>query len=128
MNWRTNDVLTNTFNVNSLNELTTVTRTTGSRVTVAGSTTMSATNVTVNTSNAILYADYTFARTNFPVVNGTTNFTAIARDSLGRLDTNTVTVDLSATVNFLYDLNGICARMDHKCWNTMMRTNSRLSR
>jgi hypothetical protein len=61
-NYRTNNALVQTFNVNSLNELTTVTH--AGTLTVAGSTTGPATNVTVNTSNAVLYADATFASTN----------------------------------------------------------------
>ncbi len=39
-------------------------------------------------------------------MDGTTNFTAIARDSYGRSDTNTVSVNLAASVAFVYDLNG----------------------
>ena len=50
---RTNNSLIQSFNVNSLNELTTATR--SGTLTVAGTTTMPATNVTVNTSNAFLY-------------------------------------------------------------------------
>ena len=47
-----------------------------------------ATNVTVNTSNAVIYADVMFASTNQPWVNGNNTFTAIARDAYGRRDTN----------------------------------------
>jgi hypothetical protein len=50
-----------TFNVNTLNALTTISR--SGTLTVAGTTTSQATNVTVNTSNAILYVDCTFAST-----------------------------------------------------------------
>ena len=62
LNWRTNNTLLQRFNVNSLNELTTVTN--NGKLTVAGTTTSPATNVTVNTSNALVYADTTFASTN----------------------------------------------------------------
>jgi hypothetical protein len=41
--------------------------------------------VTVNTSNAVRYADFTFAATSFTLVNGMNTFTAIAKDSLGNV-------------------------------------------
>jgi RHS repeat-associated protein len=104
LNWRTNNALLEAFNVNNLNELTTETN--SGRLTVAGTTTSPATNVTVNTSNAALYADWTFASTNQPIVNGNNTFSAIAEDSLGRRDTNSITVNLPATNTFSYDLNG----------------------
>jgi RHS repeat-associated protein len=104
LNWRTNNTLLQEFNVNSLNELTTITN--GGRLTVAGTTTSPATNVTVNTSNAVLYADTAFASTNQPWVNGNNTFTAIAKDSYGRRATNAITVNLLATNNYTYDLNG----------------------
>jgi RHS repeat-associated protein len=62
--------------------------------------------VTVNSLTADRYTDLTYARTNFPLVDATTNFTAIAGTSNGLWDTNTVTVDLRATNTFAYDLNG----------------------
>ncbi len=55
LNVRTNNALLQRFNVNNLNELTTVTN--GGKLTLVGATTSPATNVTVNTSNAVLYAD-----------------------------------------------------------------------
>ena len=70
-----------------------------------GTTTSPATNVTVNTSNAVIYADVTFASTNQPWVNGNNTFTAIAKDAYGRRDTNSITV-LQATNVYAYDLNG----------------------
>ncbi len=51
---RTNNALVQTFGVNSLNELTTATR--SGTLTVAGTTTSAATNVTVNGSAASIYA------------------------------------------------------------------------
>jgi RHS repeat-associated protein len=72
---------------------------------VTGTTTSPATNVTVNTSNAVLYADITFASTNQPWVNGNNTFTAIAKDVYGRINTNSVTV-MQATNIFAYDYNG----------------------
>jgi len=104
LNFRTNNALVQTFNVNNLNELSSVTR--GGTLTVAGNTTATATNVTVNSLTAVRYADKTWAKDSIPMVDGTTNFTAIAKTSFGLADTNTVTVDLRATNTFAYDLNG----------------------
>ncbi len=39
-------------------------------------------------------------------MNGNNTFTAIAKDSYGRVDTNSVTVNLQVTNNYSYDLNG----------------------
>jgi RHS repeat-associated protein len=104
LNQRTNNTLVQTFNVNNLNELTTITN--AGKLTVAGTTTSPATNVTVNTSNAVLYADTTFASTNQPWLNGNNTFTAIARDVYGRINTNSLNVNLLATNSYGYDLNG----------------------
>jgi len=109
LNYRTNNVLLQTFSVNSLNELSTVSE--SGTLTVAGTTTSGATNVTVaanggGASNALRYADATFARTNVSLLNGTNTFTAVAQDSLGRGDTNTVSSYLPTAVTFLYDQNG----------------------
>jgi hypothetical protein len=104
LNQRTNNALIQTFNVNNLNELTTITN--AGALTVAGTTTSPATNVTVNTSNAVSYADSTFASTNQPWVNGNNTYTAIAKDAYGRINTNSVTVNLQATNGYAYDLNG----------------------
>ena len=75
-------------------------------LTIAGTTGAKATSVTVNTSNATLYADNTFATQGFTLSDGTNTFTAIANDNYGRTDTNTVSVYLPATVNFQYDAKG----------------------
>ena len=104
LNYRTNNTLLQAFNVNNLNELTTETN--NGRLTVAGTTTSPATNVTVNTSNAFLYADVTFASTNQPWVNGNNTYTAVAHDVYNRWSTNSVTVNLPGTNNYSYDLNG----------------------
>jgi YD repeat-containing protein len=93
-----------TFNVNSLNELTTVTR--SGTLTVAGTTTIAATKVTVNTQTACRYGDNTFAKDGFSLADGTNTFTAVAQDSAGRGDTNSSSVYLPATASFVYDLNG----------------------
>jgi RHS repeat-associated protein len=104
LNYRTNNTLLQAFNVNNLNELTTVTN--GGRLTVAGTTTSPATSVTVNTSNAILYVDAAFASTNQQWTSGNNTYTAIAQDSYSRKDTNTSVSYLPTTNSFVYDLNG----------------------
>ncbi len=104
LNNRTNNALTQTFAMNNLNALTNVTR--SGTLTVAGGSTSAATNVTVNGSTASRYNDNTFALAGFTVTNGNNTFAAIASDSLGRRDTNSVSVNLPATVNYIYDLNG----------------------
>ena len=104
LNNRTNNTLLEQFNVNSLNELTTVTN--GGRLTVSGSSTMPATSVTVNTSNALLYADVSFASTNQPWAYGANTYTAIAVDARSRHSTNSVTISLAGTNSYSYDLNG----------------------
>ena len=107
---RVQNVQTNVFSVDNRNQLTSVVRTNTS-ATVAGTTTSSATNVTVAANGgaattAIRFADSTFARTNVTLVNGTNTFVAVAGDSLGRWDTNTVNIYLPTAVTFLYDQNG----------------------
>jgi RHS repeat-associated protein len=104
LNYRTNNALLQQFNVNSLNELTTGTN--GRLLTVAGATTSVATNVTVNAVTAALYGDASFAKDGFTIAGGNNTFTAIAKDSYGRLATNAVTVNLPATNSYSYDLNG----------------------
>jgi RHS repeat-associated protein len=101
---RTNNALVDTFNVNDLTELTTNTH--AGTLTVAGTTTSAATNVTVNGLTASVYQDSTFAKDGFTVTNGINSFTAVARDSLGRQDSSMVSVNLPTAVIFSYDLNG----------------------
>jgi YD repeat-containing protein len=104
LNYRTNNALVDTFNVNTLNELGTITH--SGTLTVAGTTTTNATSVTVNNVIASRYNDATFALGGFPIPSGSTNYTAGAQDALGRTSTNSVTVNLPATVTFAYDSNG----------------------
>jgi RHS repeat-associated protein len=104
LNFRTNNALLQTFNVNNLNELSSIAR--SGTLTVEGTTTSPATNVTVNMSNAVLYSDSTFAAQGFIVTNGNNGYTTIAKDSYGRQDTSSVTVNLLATNSYTYDLNG----------------------
>ncbi len=101
---RTNNALIQTFNANNLNQLTTVNR--SGTLTAAGTTTEAATSVMVNASAATLYSDDTFARAGISLVDGNNTITAVASDSLGRSDTNSITVKLPATVTFNHDVKG----------------------
>jgi RHS repeat-associated protein len=101
---RVQNLLTNSFSVNNLNELTMETN--SGTLTVAGTTTSAATTVTVNGANADLYYDATFARTNVSLLNGLNTFTAIAHDAYGRSDTNVSAAYFPVTNLFVYDLNG----------------------
>jgi RHS repeat-associated protein len=102
----TNNGFVKNFTVNSLNELTQIGRT--GNLTVAGTTTSAATNVTVNTTNAVLYADHTFAAPGMVLTSGIYYFTysAIAKDIYGRVDTNTITAGAALHPSYTYDLNG----------------------
>jgi len=97
------------FNVNSLNELTTVSHSTTG--TVAGTTMSVATNVSLSINGSavagtVRYMDATWANTNATFLSGTNVFTAVAQDSLGRSATNSSTAYLPASVSYAYDLNG----------------------
>jgi len=85
-------------------------------LTVAGTTTSPATNVTVNGINAVLYSDATFAKDGFTLTNGNNSFTAIGKDNLGRQDTATITAFLPATVNYTYDPNGNLLSDGNRCF------------
>jgi RHS repeat-associated protein len=100
LQYRTNNALIQNFQVNSLNELTSETN--GGRLTVVGTTTPIATNVTVNSSNAVIYGDSTFAATNMPLTN---TYTALALGG-GLAATNAVTFNLASNSVFQYDGNG----------------------
>jgi hypothetical protein len=89
-----------------LNQLKTVFRNTGTNLTVSGTTTGSATNVTVNGLTAARYADNTFAVAGVPLTNANNTFTAVAQDSYGRTDTNIVSVKLSGNWKCYSDTNG----------------------
>jgi RHS repeat-associated protein len=101
---RTNNALVQSFVVNSLNELTNITR--SGTLTVSGKTSSQATNVTINGLSAVLYGDSTFATNGFTVTNGLNSFTAVAADAFGHADTNTISTWLPASTTFLYDWNG----------------------
>lgn len=104
LNYRTNNALIQAFLVNNLNELTNVTR--SGSLTVAGGTMGPATSVAVNGSNALLYADGSFAQSNVSLTNGNNSFTAIARDNWNRSATNTVSTWLPTNAVLQYDQNG----------------------
>jgi RHS repeat-associated protein len=104
LKFRTNNALIQAFSVNNLNELTNIAR--DDTFTVAGGTMGPVTSITVNGSNALLYADGSFVRANVSVTNGLNTFTAIARDNWNRSATNTVAAWLPTNAAYQYDLNG----------------------
>jgi RHS repeat-associated protein len=109
LHYRTNNTvaaepLVQTFSVDNVNQLTNVSRT--GKLTVAGGTSSSATNVTVNGLTANRYTDNTFAKDGFTLSGGADTFTAVAQDAYGRADTNALTVTMPASVSLVYDDNG----------------------
>ncbi len=88
----------------NLDEMTTAIDT--DRLTVAGTTTSVATNVTVNGLTAASYCEATFAKEGFEVASGSNAFTAIPRDDYGRCDTDTTICYLPSSISFSYDPNG----------------------
>jgi RHS repeat-associated protein len=109
LSYRTNNALIQTFGVNGLNQLTNLSR--SGTYTVAGAVSITPTNVTVKDNAnspqpATLYNDESFTRTNVTLLNGNNTFQAVAKDSLGRVDTNTVTAYLPSSAVCAYDLRG----------------------
>ena len=106
--YRTNYANGQTFAVNDLNQLSSVTRN-NSFYSVSGFTTVTPTSVSLTGTGALgnveVYSDNTFSRI-WALQNGTNIITAVATDALGRSDTNTVTFNLPSTVSFTYDANG----------------------
>ena len=101
---RTNGGLAQTFNCDSLNQLTNVTR--NNVMTVSGATPAPATSVTVNGATAQRYGDMTFAATNLSLVEGTNTFTIIATNFYGLRVTNTQICNLPSAVTLAWDSNG----------------------
>jgi RHS repeat-associated protein len=103
---RTNNTLVQTFSVDALNELTNISR--AGTLTVSGNTPTPASSVTVNTSNAVRYADFTFASSNgFTLANGNNIFTNIAKNYYGTASvTNVITANLPVNVTPQFDANG----------------------
>jgi RHS repeat-associated protein len=109
LNYRTNNALAQSFGVNGLNQLTNLTR--SGTYTVAGAVSLTPTNVTLKDNanspqSAALYDDNSFARTNITLLNGNNTFQAVAKDNLGRVDTNTVTAYLPTSPVCSYDSRG----------------------
>jgi RHS repeat-associated protein len=118
LNYRTNNHLFQTFGVNNLNELTTVSR--SGTLTVAGAASerranyegdYGVTGVTVSGTGlssgpAELYVDGAWARTNATLADGENTYTATAQDSYARTSQDSVTVNLPASASFSYDDNG----------------------
>ena len=92
LNYRTNGAMVQAFTVNSLNQISSVTRT--GTFTVTGSTPAPATSVTVNGATAQTNGDFTFAGTNNTLTNGNNTFTIIAQNVYGVKATNNLTVNL----------------------------------
>ena len=104
LNVRTNNTLTQTFAVNSINELTNATRT--GTLTAAGNTAQMATTVSVNGQGAATYGDKTFATTaGLSLANGANTFTTLVQYA-SQTFTNITTSQLPTPVVFLYDANG----------------------
>lgn len=104
LRYRTNGGLVQTFNCDVLNQLTNVSR--NNMMTVSGATPAPVASVTVNGQAAERYGDFTFARTNVTLSEGNDTFTIVAQKPGGGSVTNTLTVNLPASVMLLYDSNG----------------------
>jgi RHS repeat-associated protein len=102
--YRTNNTLIQTFNNDSLNQISDVSR--SGTLTVSGTIPVVASNVAVNGHPALVYRDATFASSNAFALTGNDTFTVTAQDTYGRRATNNFTVSLPATVAFIYDPNG----------------------
>ncbi|HEV2207455.1 MAG TPA: RHS repeat-associated core domain-containing protein [Verrucomicrobiae bacterium] len=107
---RTKNGLTETFSANSVNELSTISR--SGTLTVAGTTTSPATGVNVSGTGisgsqvAAIYADSTWALTNVTPANGQNTWNASATDANSRSSQASVTVNFPASASFSYDANG----------------------
>lgn len=112
---RTNDALVQSFAVNNVNELSSASQ--SGTLTVAGTAgepsgnspynhNPGVTSVTVNGQSANVYGDGTFAAPGFTPANGQNTYTAIAGDNVGRLSTNSVTVNVVGSASYTYDANG----------------------
>jgi RHS repeat-associated protein len=101
---QTNGGLAQTFNCDSLNQLTNITR--NSVMTVSGATPAPAASVTVNGQPAQTYGDFTFARTNVTLSDGNNSFTIAAQSLSGSNVSSTLTVSLPQSVALQWDSNG----------------------
>jgi RHS repeat-associated protein len=114
LNYRTNNALVETFSANAANELSTISRTSGT-LTVAGFAELSSPLPSVTVSNsgfspasgaATVYNDGSWARAGGTVSSGQNVYLATATDSNGRTSQDTVTVTLTTPVTCTYDANG----------------------
>ena len=99
---RVKNQLTETFVADANDQLTSVSS--AGTLTVGGTATPAATQVSVNGQTAALYADKTFAVPNVPL--SATALTAVANDGQGHSASNTIAVSLSTPTAPQYDLNG----------------------
>ncbi|MDB6065219.1 MAG: repeat protein, partial [Pedosphaera sp.] len=104
LNLRTNNALVQTFNVDTVNQLTTVTR--AGTFTFSGATPAPASSLTVNGAAAQSYGDFTFAKDSLTLANGNNTFSVAAQNAYGVAASTNLTVNLPATVTMQYDLNG----------------------
>lgn len=101
---RTNNLLVQTYVTDNANQLTTLSR--AGTLTLAGATPAPANTLTVNGQAAQTYGDFTFARTNLALLNGSNSFTNIAANVYGVLATNITSSFLPASISVGYDSNG----------------------
>jgi RHS repeat-associated protein len=110
LGYRTNNALTETFSVNSANELATAVPIPSGTLTVAGGTLpSSATNVTISGDaggTATPYKDGTWAVPGVALPNGSATYIATAKNAQGEDATASVGVTLPASVSYTYDGNG----------------------
>ena len=115
LNERTNNGLVQSFAVNDVNELSSAGW--SGTLTVAGTAgefsgnaphynNPGVTNVMVNGNSANIYEDGSFAADGFTPSSGPHTYTAVGKDNIGRLSTNSVTVNVSSSSTYTYDSNG----------------------
>lgn len=100
---KTNNQLIQSFEVNSLNQITNFSR--QGYLTAAAMAWGTPTSASLNGSAATLYADDTFAA-DFSYNDGTNSYSAQVSDATGRTAEDSVTVVHPATLTFKYDQNG----------------------
>ena len=113
LNYRTNNALTQTFSVDSKNQLTTAAR--SGTLTVAGQASQPGANLTsvtvsgtgLTTGSAAVYADGSWAKAGAaPATSGNSTYTATAVDTASRTASDSVTLSLPTSVTYSYDGNG----------------------
>ena len=113
LNYRTNNALTQTFSVDSKNQLTTAAR--SGTLTVAGQASQPGANLTsvtvsgtgLTTGSAAVYEDGSWAKAGAaPASSGDSTYTATAVDTASRTASDSVTLSLQTSVTYSYDGNG----------------------